>query len=96
MTRPSFAKLASNPPEPEPEAAPPVIEAAEEEPMLPMHAPKLRQKSRQGRRAITAYLAPEQVKAVRILAAREDRTIEDMAREAFADLLRKYGQHPTA
>lgn len=95
MARPTFAKLAQNP-KPEPLAAAPTVERIEggdEEPMLPIHAPKV-QKSRQGRKALTAYLPVQQVKAVRMLALRNDRTLEDMTREALDDLLRKYGEHP--
>lgn len=95
MARPTFAKLAQHP-KPEPLAPAPnleQIEDGEDQPMLPIHAPKI-QKSRQGRKALTAYLPVEQVKAVRMLALRNDRTLEDMTREALDDLLRKYGEHP--
>jgi hypothetical protein len=92
MARPTFAKLATNPkPEPEPQDVGAPVEA---EPMLPLNAPKV-QKSRQGKKSLTVYLSADQVKAVRLLAVRNDRTLEDMTREALNDLLRKYGEHPT-
>lgn len=90
--RPTFAKLAHNP-APEPQAAPAAIATAEAEPMLPINAPTV-QRSRQGKRAMTVYLPAELTRALRVFAAREDRTLEDMAGEAMKDLLRKYGEHP--
>lgn len=97
MARSSFSKLAHNP-KPEPEAAPtitaaPQIEAGEAEPMLPMKAPKV-QRSRQGKKAMTFYVSVEMARALKVLAAENDRLIEDMAREAFNDLLRKFEKHP--
>ena len=61
--------------------------------MLPMAAPQV-QRSRVGKRALTVYLPPELVKAVRLLAVESDRTAEDMTAEALNDLLRKHGKHP--
>lgn len=97
MARPTFANLVQHPkPEPQPEAAPTVATpSGEQEPMLPLNAPRV-QKSRQGKRSLTAYLPSEQVKAVRLLAVKSDRTLEDMTREALDDLLRKYGEHPAS
>lgn len=79
-----FAALAHNPPAPE---------AAAAEPMLPMAAPAV-QRSRIGKRAYTTHLPAELVKAIRLLAVELERTAEDIAAEAFNDLLRKHGRHP--
>lgn len=92
--RPALTSLAHNPkPAPIAAAAPEPISEAEAEPMLPMTAPKV-QRSRQGRKAVTVYVTPEMSRAIKILAAKSDRPLEDIAREAFNDLLRKHGEHP--
>lgn len=98
MARPTFAKLAHQPkPQPTPaaaeQAAPASMEAGEDQPMLPMAAPKV-QRSRQGKKGLTIYVAAELAKTVRLLSVKSERTLEDMATEAFNDLLRKYGEHP--
>lgn len=44
-----------------------------------------------GFRRATYYLAPDQVRALRVIAAEEDRDISAVAREAIADYLRTRG-----
>lgn len=94
--RPRLSSLAHNPKpaQIEPQAAP-APELDEEQPMLPIKAPKV-QRSRQGKKAVTVYVSAEMARTIKILAAKNDRQIEDMAREALNDLLRKYGEHPQA
>ena len=92
-SRPSFAALAHQTP---PAAAPaPASTPTEAQPMLPIVAPTV-QRSRQGKRAMTAYIPAELAKALRVYGAREERTLEDMVVEAMNDFLRKYGEHPAA
>lgn len=47
--------------------------------------------SREGTVAITAHLPPEIRDRLKILAARERRTMNDMIAEALEDLFRKHG-----
>lgn len=97
MARPSFAKLAHQPPKAEPPQPTPAPSAspvtAEEQPMLPMRAP-LVQRSRQGKKTIAGYFEPEFAKAIKTLGVELDRTTESLMREALNDLLRKNGKHP--
>lgn len=91
--RPSLAALAHTAPAQTPAPAATVQEPTEEQPMLPMAAPKV-QANRAGKRVISAYFEPEMARAMAILCAKNDRLLQDMMREAFNDLLRKYGEHP--
>ena len=87
-----FAELKQTP-DPEP-APPPMVEAeAEAQAFLPMKAPVI-QKSRQGKKNVSVYVSNAQAKALRIMAVKQERTLEDIAREAFNEILRKYGEHP--
>lgn len=91
--RPSFAGLAHAPalaPAPAPTTAP-----TDAEPATPRSASTV-QRSRQGKRAMTAYIPAELAKALRVFGAREDRTLEEMVVEALNDFLRKNGEHPAA
>lgn len=91
--RPSFAGLAHAP---APVAAPaPAPAASDAEPASPRSASTV-QRSRQGKRAMTAYIPAELAKALRVFGAREDRTLEEMVVEALNDFLRKNGEHPAA
>lgn len=91
--RPSFAGLAHAP---APVAAPaPAPAPTNGEPASPRSAPTV-QRSRQGKRAMTAYIPAELAKALRVFGAREDRTLEEMVVEALNDFLRKNGEHPAA
>jgi len=94
-SRPSFAGLA-HAPTLAPVAVPNLAPAATEvESISPRPAPTV-QRSRQGKRAMTAYIPAELAKALRVFGAREDRTLEDMVVEAMNDFLRKNGEHPAA
>ena len=93
--RPSLAKLAHT-------SAPtleslPVLAVAEasDQAISPIYAPKV-QKSREGKKGFTVFLAPELARAMRVFAVKNDRTLEDVTTEALNDLLRKYGEHPAA
>lgn len=91
--RPSFAGLAHAP---APIAAPaPAPAATDVDPATPRPASTV-QRSRQGKRAMTAYIPAELAKAIRVFGAREDRTLEEMVVEALNDFLRKNGEHPAA
>lgn len=92
-SRPSFAALAHAP---APVAVPaPAIEPAAPDPTSPKAGSTV-QRSRQGKRAMTAYIPAELAKALRVFGAREERTLEDMVVEAMNDFLRKNGEHPVA
>lgn len=92
-SRPSFAGLAHAP---APVAVPAPVSASIEADPAVQKAPPTVQRSRQGKRAMTTYIPAELAKALRIFAAREDRTLEDMVVEAMNDFLRKNGEHPAA
>jgi hypothetical protein len=47
--------------------------------------------SRVGRVAIQGYFSEETRRELKMLAVRQDRTVEDLLGEAVADVLRKYG-----
>ena len=49
------------------------------------------QPSREGTVAITAHLAPEFRERLKILAARQRRTMNELIAEALEDLFRKHG-----
>jgi hypothetical protein len=97
--RPSLAKLAHKPRSAESApvsfAAPAAVQEIDEQPIPPTTAPKV-QRSRQGKRALTVYLAPELVRALRLFSVKSERSLEDLSREAFNELLRTYGEHPAA
>jgi hypothetical protein len=63
----------------------------QDQPLLPIIAPQ-RQRSRDGKKAITGRFDPPVARAVAVLAVKEDRTVEDLMREAVGDLLAKYNQ----
>lgn len=91
--RPSLAKLAHTPAQ---AIESPVVLAVAEtggQAITPIHAPKV-QKSREGKKGFTVFLAPELARAMRVFAVKNDRTLEDVATEALNELLRKYGEHP--
>ncbi len=46
--------------------------------------------SREGKVAIQGYFPEETRREIKMLAVRQDRTVEDLLGEAVADLLRKY------
>lgn len=50
--------------------------------------------SRRDKVQISGYFSPEMRRALRVLAAKEDRTQEALMAEAFDDLLRKYDESP--
>lgn len=56
--------------------------------------PKKVQRSRVGRRAMTFYINEQLSKTIRIVGVETDRSLEDIATEAFNDFLRKNGRHP--
>lgn len=96
--RPSFAALQE--PKAEPAPAPVEPEAVElggddAQPMLPIKAPRIA-KVRRGKKMIAGYFPPEVAKAVRILAAEQDSTVEQLLGEAINLLLRQHGKHPVA
>lgn len=52
--------------------------------------------SRQGKRGVTAFFAPEVTKQLRLLAAEEDRTVQSLMEEALNEIFRKFGKSPIA
>lgn len=71
----------------------PASPVEQDQPLLPIVAPQ-RQRSRVGRKAITGRFDMPVARAFAVLAAKEDRTIEDLLQEAVSDLLAKYKQEP--
>lgn len=47
--------------------------------------------TREGKKRLTVVVEPEQHRRVKLLAVNSDRTVEDLMREALADLLAKKG-----
>lgn len=91
-----FAGLASEAAKAKPAPAPIAVpELIEDEPMLPINAPRV-PKVRRGKKIIAGYFPPELQKAVRLLAVEQDSTVEAMLGEALNMLLRHYGKHPQA
>jgi hypothetical protein len=52
--------------------------------------------SRVGKRQIGAHFAPEVGRAMKLLAAEHDSTVQALMREALNDLFVKYGKRPIA
>ena len=48
--------------------------------------------SRMGKKALTAYFEPEVLKQLKLLAAKEDKTIQSLLGEAINELFKKYGK----
>ena len=47
--------------------------------------------SRQGRKFVGGHVEPEVAKDVKLLAAKEETTVQALVEEALSDLLKKYG-----
>jgi hypothetical protein len=83
MAKPSgFARLK------EAEAPPQQIAA----PMAPTSKPSV-QANRIGMKTVIFYDVPEAVRELKRLGVDQDRTVQDLMREALDDLLVKYGKH---
>ena len=67
---------------------------AEKSERPPLDTPKSYPPHRIGKKAIISYHAPEMSDELKRLAIDQRKTLQDMAEEAFNDLLRKYGRHP--
>ena len=95
MAKPAsrFGDLKKQPAKAEPTRAATTANDDEDQPSLPIKAPKI-QRSRRGKKAMTFYVDPELSKAVRLLAVEHERSLEDLATEALNDFLRKNGRHP--
>jgi hypothetical protein len=52
--------------------------------------------TRTGRKKVTAALAPEAHKQLKLLSVEQGQTVEDLLREAVSDLFRKHGKPPIA
>ena len=50
--------------------------------------------SREGRKQIAGFFAPDMSFAMHMLARRQDRSLQALMTEAFNDVLRKYGESP--
>jgi len=48
--------------------------------------------SRQGKKALTGYFAPEVLKQLKVMAAAEDTTIQALLAEALNELFKKHGK----
>lgn len=79
---------------PVPSAAPALpVQAAEDQPLLPVHLPHQRP-SRNGKKVVAGHFPPASAKALAMLALEQDTTIQGLLTEALNDLFRKYGRHP--
>lgn len=68
-------------------------------PSLPPEAevqavPPGRAKARQGKHGLVGYFSPDLMRAMRMLAAEEDKTIQALLGEAIDHLMRDRGKHP--
>ena len=50
--------------------------------------------SRQGRKQIAGFFAPDMSFALHMLARRQNKSLQGLMTEAFNDVLRKYGESP--
>jgi hypothetical protein len=55
-----------------------------------------RNPGRVGRRQVAAFFAPEVGRALKVLAAERDSTVQALMAEALNDLFRKHGKRPIA
>lgn len=78
--KPDFASLRSKPPATPESAA---------ESMRPAAA---RRSSREGRKQVAGFLAPEMSLAMHMLAFRQGRSLQALMAKAFGDVLRKHGE----
>jgi len=69
---------------------------AEDRAGAPSAPPRYVAPSRQGKRGVTAFFAPEVTKQLRLLAAEEERTVQSLMEEALNEIFRKYGKSPIA
>ena len=53
-----------------------------------------RAKARQGKHGLVGYFSPDLMRAMRMLAAEEDKTIQALLGEAIDHLMRDRGKHP--
>ncbi|TDG27680.1 ribbon-helix-helix domain-containing protein [Paracraurococcus ruber] len=79
-------------PEPAPTAAPPPPPPAEARRAPVSTVPGYRPPRRQGKRAAVAWLEPEAVKQLGIMAIEGDTTVQDLLVEAVNDLFAKHGR----
>jgi len=56
--------------------------------------PAGRAKARQGKHGLVGYFSPDLMRAMRMLAAEEDKTIQALLGEAIDHLMRDRGKHP--
>lgn len=90
-----FANLADKPKaSPKPKTQPAVPSPEELPTATASLGPPSKSRSRAGRKAIAAYFSPEMSLAMHVCARKHGLSLQDLMREAFNDVLRKYGQSP--
>ncbi|MBB3345967.1 ribbon-helix-helix domain-containing protein [Sphingomonas sp. BK069] len=57
-------------------------------------APAPSSSSRRGKKAVSAYFSPEVSRALNVLAAENETTLQALMGEAIDLLMRQYGRHP--
>ena len=73
-------------------SAAPVPQPAAEAPLV--GAAKPARQDRAGKKMVGGHFSAEMSRAVNILSAEQDKTVQALVGEAIDDLLRKYGKHP--
>ncbi len=74
----------------------PTREEVQEQPTPALKGEKSLQASRKGKKTVIAYLDPAGVRELKILAARQEKTQQDLIIEAVNDLLEKHGMKALA